>query len=90
MNTITSEIKKGNSRPFWDYTKSNKKTEPKKILSFKNEEISDTQRIADCFASHFKSAYNPHPSTYKHSTDIESTNTDNFHIDSISDRKSVV
>ncbi|KAI5737395.1 hypothetical protein M8J76_013184 [Diaphorina citri] len=85
INKITTLVKKGNSKPFWDFTKQQSKEPPKKLLTYKNEQISEPQHIVNAFAEHFLGAYNQTPPCYDTNFNIE-TNPEYFHLSIITEQ----
>lgn len=84
IKQISHEIKKGNSKPFWQFTKEKRKDPPKTILTYNEKEISNPQEIADAFAEHFMKAYNHTKSNYHPDFSIDS-DADYFHLGQISE-----
>uniref|UniRef100_A0A8D8Z6R9 Endonuclease/exonuclease/phosphatase domain-containing protein n=1 Tax=Cacopsylla melanoneura TaxID=428564 RepID=A0A8D8Z6R9_9HEMI len=85
INKVTFLVKKGNSKPFWDFTKQQSKEPPKKILKYKDEQISEPQHIVDAFAEHFKNAYNQTPPNYTTDYSID-TDPEHFHLSTITEQ----
>lgn len=85
INKVAFLVKKGNSKPFWDFTKQQRKEPPKKLLSYKDEQISDPQHIVNAFADHFKNAYNQTPPTYTTDLNID-TDPEHFHLSAINEQ----
>ncbi|KAI5728582.1 hypothetical protein M8J77_018204 [Diaphorina citri] len=85
INKVAFLVKRGNSKPFWDLTKQQRKEPPKKLLSYKDEQISEPQHIVNAFADHFKNAYNQTPPTYVTDLDIE-TDPEHFHLNEITEQ----
>ncbi|XP_026680995.1 uncharacterized protein LOC113468363 [Diaphorina citri] len=80
IKQITHEMKRGNSKPFWSYTKEKRKDPPKTILTYDNKTLSDTKDILNAFNAHFSKSYNQNKSNYSPDFSQTDISSDHFHL----------
>ncbi|KAL1446614.1 hypothetical protein WDU94_003526, partial [Cyamophila willieti] len=85
IDDVVSKIKV-DSKHFWKFYKHKKAVLKKDTLTYNGEEISDPQKIADSFATHFFSAYNHTIPPYLPEPDIQNI-TSYIHIDEITQKE---
>ncbi|KAI5754162.1 hypothetical protein M8J77_006310 [Diaphorina citri] len=73
-------MKRGNSKPFWSYTKEKRKDPPKTILTYDNKTLSDTKDILNAFNAHFSKSYNQNKSNYSPDFSQTDISSDHFHL----------
>lgn len=85
IQKITAEIKSGNSKSFWQFTKEKRRADEKNCLIYQGREITNLQEIVNCFTSHFKNSYSNVKSKYCFNEDQNHSDNRYIHIDTITE-----